>query len=95
MGVATDADSREEGVGKESTLPVKGTAVTMEPLTEEDHDVCELFHLVPDVAVGDFPEAERGDALPHLEGLPDGLVGLVLANLGGVILDTNRLKQAV
>lgn len=95
VGVAADAVSREVGVGKESTLPVKGTAVAMETLTEEDHDVRKLLHLVPYVAVGDLPEAERGDALPHLEGIPDGLVGFVLAHFGGVILYPGRLKQAV
>lgn len=95
MGVAADAVSGEIGMGEESTLPVKGTAVTMEALAEEDHDVCKLLHFVPYVAVGDFAEPERRDALPHLEGLPDGLIGLVLTHLGGVILYTEEVKQDV
>lgn len=82
-------------MGEESTLPVKGTAVTMETLAEEDHDVCKLLHFVPNVAVRDFPEPERSDALPHLEGLPDGLISLILAYLGGVILYTEEVKQDV
>lgn len=59
----------------------------METLGEEDHDVGKLLHLVADVAVGDFAEAEGRDALPHLEGLPDGLVSLVLAHLRCVVLN--------
>lgn len=93
VGVATDAVSREVGVSKESALSVEGTGVAMETLAEEDHDVCKLLHLVPNVVVGDFPEAERSDTLPHLEGIPDGLVGLVLAHLRGVILYTDKRER--
>lgn len=91
MRVATNPRTGEVGVGQESPLAIKRATVAMEALSEEDHDVCELLHLVPYVAVGDFAETERGDALPHLEGLPDGLVGLILTHLGGVVLYAERL----
>ena len=90
MGVPSDAISREIGMCQETSLPIERAAVTMETLGKEEHDVCKLLHLVPYVTVGDFPEAERGDALPHLEGLPDGLVGLILTNLRGVVLYTEE-----
>lgn len=75
---------------QEAPLAIKRGAVAMETLRKEEHDVGELFHLVPYVTVGDFPEAKRGDALPHLEGLLDGLVGLELAHLWGVVLYTEE-----
>lgn len=90
MGVPTDAVTGEVGVGQEAPLAVKRAAVTMESFSKEDHNVCKLLHLVPYVTVGDFPEPEWGDALPHLEGLLDGLVGLVLTHLRGVVLYTER-----
>lgn len=90
VGVPTDAVTGEVGVGQEAPLAVKRTAVTMETFSKEDHNVCKLLHLVPYVAVGDFPETEGGDALPHLEGLPDGLMGLVLTHLRGVVLNTEK-----
>lgn len=58
----------------------------MKALGEEDHDVGVVFDLVADVAVGHLAESQRRHALPHLEGLPDGFVSLVLTHLGGVIL---------
>lgn len=86
MGVPTDAIAGEIGVCQEAPLTIERAAVTMETLSKEDHNVCKLLNLVPYVAVGDFPETERRDALPHLKGLPDGLVGLVLTHLRGVVL---------
>lgn len=71
---------------QEAPLAIERAAVTVETLGEEEHNVGKLLHLVPYVAVGDFPETKRGDALPHLEGLPDGLVGLVLTHFWGVVL---------
>lgn len=62
----------------------------MKTLSEEDHDVGKLLHLVAYVAIGYFAEAEWRDALPHLEGLPDGFMGLVLAHLWGVVLNAGR-----
>ena len=102
MGVPANAVAREVGVRQEAPLAIEGAAVTVETLSEEQHDVGELLHLVSDVAVGDLAEGQRGHALPHLEGLPDGLVGLELAHLGGVVLDAaggwrqvklNKIKQ--
>lgn len=88
MGVPTEADTGEIGVCQEAPLAIERAAVTMETLAEEEHNVGKLLHLVPYVTVGDFPEAKRGDALPHLEGLPDGIMGLVLTHLRGVVLYT-------
>lgn len=90
MGVSTDAITREVGVCQESSLAIERAAVAVETFGEEDHDVGKLLHLVAYVTVGDFPETEGGDALPHLEGLPDGLVGLILAHLRGVVLYTEE-----
>lgn len=95
MRVAPDAGAWEVGVGEESPLAIKWTTVAVETLGEEDHDVGKLLHLVADVAVGDFAEAERRDALPHLEGLPDGFVGLVLTHLRGVVLNSGRASGSV
>lgn len=86
MGVPADAIAGEIGMCQEAPLAIERAAVTMETLGEEDHNVCKLLHLVSYVAVWDFPETERRDALPHLEGVPDGFVGLVLAHLGAVVL---------
>lgn len=95
MSVSTDANAREIGVCQETPLAIKWAAVTVETLSKEYHDVSKLLHFVPYVAVGNFPEAKRGDALPHLEGLPDGLVGLILTHLWGVVLYTKqRVKKA-
>lgn len=90
VGVSTDAVARKVGVCQEAPLTIEGAAVAVETLCEEDHDVGELLHLVPYVAVGNLSETERRDALPHLEGLPDGLVGLVLPHLGRVVLNTEE-----
>ena len=87
MGVPADAVAREVGVRQEAPLAIEGAAVAVETLGEEEHDVSELLHLVTDVAVGDLAEGQGGHLLPHLEGLADGLVRLVLAHLGGVVLD--------
>lgn len=90
MGVSTDAITGEVGVCQKASLAIERAGVTVETLGEEDHDIGKLLHLVTYVTVGDFPEMERGDALPHLEGLLDGLVGLVLAHLWGVVLYTEE-----
>lgn len=87
MSVSTDAVARKVGVRQEAALAIERTTVAVETLGEEEHDIGKLLHLVPYVAVGNFPETQRGDALPHLEGLPDGLVGLILTHLRGVVLD--------
>lgn len=88
MGVPTDAVTREIGMCQKAPLAIEWAAVTVETLGEEEHDVGKLLHLVPYVTVWDFPETKRGDALPHPEGLPDGLVGLVLTHLRSVVLYT-------
>ena len=94
VGVSADAVTGEIGVCQESPFTVEWTAVSVETLSEEDHDVGELLHFVPYVAVRDFPEAKRSDALPHLEGLPDGFMGFVLSHLWGVVLYTARCARA-
>lgn len=80
---------------QEATLAIKWTAVIMETLSKEDHDVCKVLHFVTNVAVGDFPEMEGGDTLPDCEGLPDGLIGLVFTHLGGIVLYTEELCECV
>ena len=89
MGVPTDAIAGEIGMRQEAPLAIERAAVSVETLSEEEHNVGKLLHLVSYVAVGDFPEAKRGDALPRLESLPDGLMGLVLTHLRGVVLYTD------
>ena len=86
MRVPADAVAGEVGVRQEAPLAVEGRAVAVETLGEGEHDVGELVHLVADLAVRDLPEGERDGALPHLEGLADGLVRPSLAHLGGVVL---------
>lgn len=86
VSISPDAVTREIRMRQEASFAIKWAAVTVETLREEEHDVGKVLHLVPYVTVGDFPETERGDALPHLEGPPDGLMGFVLAHLWGVVL---------
>jgi len=94
VGVPPDAVAGEVGVSQEAALSIERAAVPVETIGEEEHNVGELLHLVPDVAVGDLPETKRGDGLPHLEGIPDGLVALVLAHLRGVVLYAARCEGA-
>lgn len=86
MRVSADAVAGEVSVSQEAALAVKRRAVAVETLRKGQHDVCELVHLVPDVAVGDLPEGEGDRALPDLEGSPDGFVRGPLPDLRGVVL---------
>lgn len=95
MSVSSDAVARKVGVRQEAPLAVERTAVAVETLRKVEHYVGKLLNFVPYVAVGDFLEAEWGDALPHLEGLPDGFVGLVLARLRGVVLDAAQSTNLI
>lgn len=87
MGVSSDIGTWEIGMRQEATLAVKGRAVSMEALSEEDHDVSLLLMALTDVGIGYFSEMQWGGTLPHAEGLADGLKCGILAYLGGVILD--------
>lgn len=86
MGVASDVGAREVGVCEEATLAIEGCAVAMEALSKHDHDVGVLVAIL-DVGIGYLSETQRCVTLPHAEGLADGLIGAILAHLGGVILD--------
>lgn len=79
---------------QEATLAIKGTAVAVEALGEEEHDVGKVLDLVPYVAIGDLAEPQRGYALPDFEGFPDGLVGLILAHFGCIVLYTEEREKA-
>lgn len=59
----------------------------METRGKEDHDVGLLATSVFDLLVGDFIKGQRGHPLPHFEGPADGFVGVILSNLGSIILD--------
>lgn len=78
---------------QEPALAVEGTGVAMETFGKEDHYVCEVRALVRYVAVGDLAEPQGRDVLPHLEGSPDGLVRLILPDLRGVVLNTEREER--
>lgn len=95
MGVPTDTIAGEIGMCQEAPLSIEWAAVPMETLGEEEHDVCKLLDLVSYVTVRDFPETKWGDALPHLEGLPDGLLGLVLTHLRAVVLYTKDTGRGI
>lgn len=56
--VATYARAGEVRVCQEAPLPVKRSAVAMESLAEEEHDVSEVGGLVADVLERDFTEAQ-------------------------------------
>lgn len=90
MGVSTNPIAGKIGVCQETPLTIKRAAVAVETLRKKDHDVSKLLHLIPDVAVGDLPETKGCDFLPNFEGPPDGLMGLVLAHLWGVVLYARR-----
>lgn len=97
MGVSPDPVAGKIGVCQKTALTIKRAAVAMETLRKKDHDVGKLLHLISYVAVWDLPEAKWCDSLPNFEGPPDGLVGLVLAHLRGVVLyaKTNKQKNTI
>lgn len=75
MRVPPDTRAGKVGVGEETALSVEGGAVAVEPGGEDDGDV----HVSPaglEGAVRNGLEAQGGHALPHVEGPPDGVMGL-------------------
>lgn len=87
VGIPSDVGAREIGMGQEATLAIERRAVTMETLSEEDHDVCLLLMALADIGIGHLSETKWCGALPHAERLANGLERGILAHLGGVILD--------
>lgn len=87
VGVPSDVGAGEIGMGQEATLAIKRCAVTMETLSEEDHDVCLLLMALADIGIGHLSESKRCGALPHAECLANGLECGILTYLGCVILD--------
>lgn len=87
VGVASNVGAWEVGVRKEATLAIKGRAVTMEALSEEDHDVSLFLMALADVGIGYLSETQWCGTLPHAECFADGLECGILTHLGGVILD--------
>lgn len=89
VGVAPYARPGEVGVGQEASLSIKRRAVTVETRSKDDGDVHVPLATLQG-AVGNRLEVEWRHALPHVEGSPDGLVGLARPHLRGHILNTER-----
>lgn len=85
MRVPSDSGAREIGVGQEASFTVKGRAVAMETRGEEDHDVG-LLPLALDLRVRDLLKGERRDGLPHIEGLADGPLRVLLPHFGSEVV---------
>lgn len=65
----------------------------MKTRSEEDHYVRLLAASIFDLLVGDFVKGQWGDALPDFKGPSNGLIRVILSNLGSVILDTMGTKR--
>jgi len=84
--VSPDAVTGEVSMCKKATLSVKRRAVAVEAFRKGQHDVGILVDLPSDVAEGDLSEGERDNALPHFEGLSDGIISGSFTHFGGVVL---------
>lgn len=76
---------RKVSMGKKASLSVKRGAVAMETRSKDDGDV-HVFLGPLQLAVGHGLEAQRCHALPHVEGSPNGVVGLAGAHFGCHVL---------
>lgn len=83
--VAPDARPWKVGVCQEAALAVEGRAVAVETRGEDDGDVHVLLGPLQ-LAVGHRLEAQRRHVLPHVEGSPNGVVGLLGAHFGRHVL---------
>lgn len=92
--VTSDPLAREVRVGQKASFPIKWRAITMKAFSEEKHDVCEPFGPFSYLVVWNFPKLEWCDRLPNLEGLPDGLVSLILSHFRRVVLDAVKYNSA-
>lgn len=72
----------------------RGT-VPVEAGGKKHHDVSLLLALLTDVLVRHLLEDERRGLLPHAEGLADGLVRVVPAQLLRVVLDAGGTEQGL
>lgn len=73
------------GMGQEAPLAIEGWAVSVETWSEDDGDV-HIFLAPLQLAVGHSLEAQRRHALPHVEGSPNGVVGLLSTHFGCHVL---------
>lgn len=83
--VTPDARPWKVGVRQEAALAVEGGAVAVETRGEDDGDVHVLLGPLQ-LAVGHRLEAQRRHVLPHVEGSPNGVVGLLGAHFGRHVL---------
>lgn len=65
----------------------------METRSKEDHDVGLLAASIFDLLVGDFIKRQRSHSLPDFERPADGFIGVILSDLGSIILDTTENKE--
>lgn len=65
----------------------------METGRKEDHDVGLLAASIFDLLVGDFIKSQGSHPFPDFERPTDGFIGVILSNLGSVILDTIKQKK--
>lgn len=87
VGVPSNVGAWEIGMCQEATLAIERCAVTMEALSEEDHDVGLLLMALSDIGIGYLSKTKWCGTLPHAECLANGLECGMLSHLGGVILD--------
>lgn len=90
--VASDSRPWEVGVSQEATLAVEGRAVAVETRSKDDGDVHVLLGPLQ-LAVGHGLKAQRRHVLPHVEGSPNGIVGLLGTHLGRHVLYTEGTRD--
>lgn len=92
MRISSDSRPWEVGVCQKAALAIEGGAVAMKARGEDDGDV--HVHLgALQLAVGHSLEAQGGHVLPHVEGPPDGVVGLLSTHFGRDVLDAAKRKK--
>lgn len=65
----------------------------METRSKEDHDVGLLAASIFDLLVGDFIKSHGCHPFPDFERSTDGFIGVILSDLGSIILDTIKQKR--
>lgn len=73
------------GMGQEAPLAIEGWAVSVETWSKDDGDV-HVFLAPLQLAVGHSLKAQWRHALPHVEGSPNGVVGLLSTHFGCHVL---------
>lgn len=84
--------TREEGVSQRPPFTIKERHVSMVPGGKEQHDI-RPFAAIFYIMVKDLLKMQGRHLLPNAEGPPDGLVGLLLANSRGVVLNAERKEK--